>query len=260
MINGTMFAPFRHDSTWPSEIIKDFREAVYNFYACEPGNSSESALRGLARLELEEVKKEERNREDSKWFYVKTCCDKFLHCHGPDRSKGIDAQIGREARTTLLKNLLILANILLIGKYGLARQHSIHMKTGDEVADNNCKERRVRAVEEYLAHIEAACRDLEESYRLIEEPKRENEMKLKGKKVLSEIPIVVPVMERAGGDCQLEVVLHRREEDVCVYEFRDVDPVGWEMVGGNLGKDQFAHDETSTHGRDMKDLSYENIV
>lgn len=245
MINGTVLAPFMHDSTWPDEIVEAFRHAVYNFYAREPGNSPESALRGLAGLELVEVEKKGHKKEDSEWFYVKKCCDKLLHSHGLDRGTGIDAQISRKEKGILFKYLLILANVLLISKYGLARQCSLRVRTGDEEADNRYAERRMRAMKERLAHIEAAYRDLEESYKLIEKRIWENEMKLKGRKVLSEIPIVVPVMDKAAGDCHLDVVLHRREEEACIYTFRGIAPVGWEITGGNLGKDRFAHDETS---------------
>ena len=180
MINGSVIAPFRHDSTWPGGVLTQFRSAVYYLYVHVPGRDPTHYLRKLTLLVLN---KKKPPATSTQWTYLKDACDKIVHL----AVKGVND----EEMSNLVKNLLIVANLLLIWDYGLESSSSLRFETDESAKKEKYEVGRMAARERFSASIDHAYKSLENA---IEELRQSGgslrgSLKLeKGVAVLSSIP------------------------------------------------------------------------
>ena len=239
MINGSVIAPFRHNSTWPDGVLTRFRSAVYYLHVHVPGRDPTNYLRELILLVLHEEKPQETSTQ---WEYLKDACDKVVHLV----IEGVDD----EEMFHLVKNLLIFANLLLVWDYGLESSFSMRFET-DEVAKKEEYEMGSKAAgKRFWASIDHAYESLETAI----EKLRQSDGKLRGSlklekeaAVLSSIPSdhhVINAQDVSKGKLVCVISDKGRRE----YEFRPHDPIGWVMTSGNRAKDRFADDAMSSAG------------
>ena len=239
MINGSPIAPFRHDSTWPEGVLTGFRSAVYYLYVPVPGRDPVNYLRELILLVLHKEKPQETSTQ---WTYLKDVCDKIVHI----AIKGVNDN----EMSNLVKNLLVIANLLLIWDYGLKSSSAIRLEP-DEVAKKEEYEMGSKAARKrFLEDIDHAYESLEKAI----EELRQSDGKLRGSlslekevAVLSSIPSshhVINAQDVSRG----KVVLVIHDTDGCEYEFHPHEPIGWVMTNGNRSKDKFSDDVMSSMG------------
>ena len=239
MINGSVRAPFRHDSTWPGGVLTRFRSAVYYFYVPVPGRDPVNHLRELIRQELRKEKPEETSTQ---WTYLKNACDKIVHL----AIKGVND----EEMFNLVKNLLIFANLLLIWDYGLESSSFMRFEPDESAKKEKYEVERRAARERFSASIDHAYKSLENAIEELRQNggSRRGSLKLeKGVAVLSSIPSFHHVIN-AQDVSKGEMVWVIHDTDGCEYEFRPHDPIGWVMMSGNRSKDRFADDAMSSMG------------
>ena len=235
MINGSVIAPFRHDSTWPDGVLTQFRSAVYYLYVPVPGRDPANYLRELI------LRKEKPQETSTQWTYLKYACDKVVHL----AIKGVND----EEMSNLVKNLLIVANLLLIWDSGLVSS-SMRFEPDELAKKEEFEMGRKAARERFSASIDHAY----ESLKIAIEELRQSDGSLrgalkleKGVAVLSSIPSFHHVIN-AQDVFKGEMVWVIHDTDRCEYEFRPHDPIGWVMMSGNRSKDRFADDAMSSMG------------
>ena len=236
MINGTVFAPFRHDSTWPQGVLTEFRRAVYYRHVHVPGRDCVAILRELAK------KKSKSSRTDGEWSYVKGACDKVVH--------SAVSGVSDEDMFNLANNLLIFANLLLIGEYGFEAWVSVRYENADEAKNKEDEAGSEAARQKFVDSINDAYESLEWAIDALKQnPKRKGgshgRLNLKEARVLSAI-LSTHHLTQAEGDFKFVVQLP--DTDACGYRFYPHDPVGWVMANGKRSNDRFADDVTSSMG------------
>ena len=86
----------------------------------------------------------------------------------------------------------------------------------------------------------------------IEAIRRRRDGKIRGRinledaSVISEIPSTHHAIKAADGEFHIVWTLKDHDSDVCNYEFRPHDPIGWVMMNGKRSADRFAGDATSS--------------
>ena len=239
MINGSVSAPFRHDSTWPDGVLTQFRSAVYYLYAHVPGRAPENYLRELTQLVL---KKEKPPETLTHWTYLKDACDKIVHL----AVKGVND----EEMFNLVKNLLIVANLLFIRDYGLESSSFLRFGIDESAKKEKYEVGRMAARERFSASIDNAYKSLEKAIEELRQSGGSLRGSLnfeKGAAVLSSIPSFHHVIN-AQDVSKGKMVLVIPETDGCEYEFRPYDPIGWVRMSGNRSEDRFADDAMSSMG------------
>ena len=184
MINGSVIAPFRHNSTWPGGVLTRFRSAVYYLHVHVPGRDPANYLRELVLLVLREEKPQETSTHMK---YLKYACDMVVHL----AIEGVDD----EEMPHLVKNLLIFANLLLVWDYRLESSFSVRFET-DEVARKEEYDMGSKAAgKRYRASIDHAYESLETAIEKLRQSKGKLRGSLKLEKeaaVLSSIPLMFP--------------------------------------------------------------------
>ena len=231
MINGSAIAPFRHDSTWPDRVLKNFRSAVYYLHKPAAGRGPEIYLRELILLVLREEKPQETLAQ---WEYLKDTCNKVLHA----AIQGVSD----EEMFNLVNNLLVFANLLLIRDYDLESTPSIRFET-DDLAEKEKNERGAKAArEQFMASIYRAYESLEHALEKLKQRKLRGPLKFEiGAAVISSIPGSFHVLETQDAS-DVKFVISINRTDRCEYMFYPHKPVGWVMMKGNQAKDKFADD------------------
>ena len=234
MINGTVLAPFRHDSTWPDEVAKKFRQAVYYFHVHVPGRDCVNILRELIRY------KKRLKRSGTlpiEWQHLESACNKVAHL----AVRGAND----EELLNLARNLLVFANLLLIREYGLEVSTSVHLEARNlaeneryEAASTAARDKFMRCIDHAYESLETAIEALRQSGGSLR-----GSLNLEKTSVRSPIPSTHHFIE--NGD-DLTFVVQLRNEDACEYQFSPHDPLGWVMVGGSPSSDIFADDAIST--------------
>ena len=237
MINGTAGAPFQHDSTWPEDVQTRFRSAVYYLHVRVSGHDPTNHLRELV---VPMAKKRGTNTPEQ-WECLKIACNKIVHV-------SIDG-VDDEEMPILVRNLLVIANLLLILDYGLRPRTSLRFVSRDPVKQRQHEVGSRAAREEFLARIDEAYRSLDDA---ISEwrakrggPKRRLKLE-EVAQVLSSIPSVHHMVDGNSTNVEMRITSHDRDVDACRYEFRPVDPIGWVMMNGSSSKDRFADDRMSS--------------
>ena len=229
MINGSPFAPFRHDSTWPDKVLRRFRRAVYYRHVHVPGRDCVAILRELAT---------KKSKNDREWRYLKDVCDKVVH-------SAVSDDITDEDMSNLATNLLIFANLLLIGEYGLERGLRVrHGNKEEEAGAETARGKFLDSIDDAYDSLANAVDSLRNG------PKRKRGVHGKlslgrGAKVLSAIPSTHHLTKPDG---DLKIVVELSNTDACEYYFHPHDPIGWVMSSGRLDNDKFAGDFTSSEG------------
>lgn len=239
MINGSPFAPFRHDSTWPPKVLTWFRKAVYYRHVHVPGRDSIALLRELAKM-----KSNRRSKGTGEWSYLKDACDSVVH-------SAVSENVSDENMSNLATNLLIFANLILIGEYGLEARVRIRHESSDEAKHKKEEAGAEAARQKFLDSINDAYESLESAVDVLRNgPKRtrgnHGKLRLSGQaRVLSAIPSTHHLV-KPGGD--IKIVVHLPNTDACGYYFHPHDPVGWVMSSGRPATDRFADDFASSKG------------
>ena len=240
MINGSVVAPFQHDSTWPEDVQMWFRSAVYYLHVCVPGRCPINHLRELVDWVLTE---ERQKNTAEQWKYLKDACNKMVHV-------SIDGVDDAEM-PILVKNLLVIANLRLISAYGLRATSSVRFVSRDPVKQKQHEAGSRAAREEFRARIDEACGSLEDAIRECRPEHRSAKWRLKldeGARVLSYIPSVHHVIDERPSNVEMRITVRDRDVDTCQYEFRPYDPIGWVMMNGDFSKDRFVDDPMSSRG------------
>ena len=240
MINGSVLAPFIHDSTWPDEVLAKFRPAVYRLYVPVPSLDPVLFLRELASNQL----RKENPRHSDEWGCLRTACNTAAHL----AVKGID---DGEERFNFAKNLLVFANLLLIGEYGLETSCSVKHEGESEEDRQDVRQR-------FLGYIDDAYESLRSAVDAIEQNGRRRRgrihrthsgsLDLTNAAVASSIPTPIHIVDDEGEDSEIHLVVHFKKMESCRYAFREHDPIGWEMVEGSLQEDRFRDDPMSSPG------------
>ena len=160
MINGSVLAPFIHDSTWPDEVVTKFRAAVFYRYVHVPGRDCVSYLRELT-LYLD------RNRSGTlvdEWQYLKDACDKTIHL-------ALSA-VSDEEMSAYTTNLLIFANVLLIVDFGFASTVSVHLESGDAQKDEEYARKRSDAQSRFTEEYRRCVQRAGKRHRILETKRR----------------------------------------------------------------------------------------
>ena len=223
-----------HDSTWPEEVQTRFRSAVYYLHMRIPGHDSTNHLRELIDWRLT---KERAKNNTKEWKCLKKACSKIAHVC----TDGVDD----EEMPILVKNLLVIANLLLILDYGLQATSSLRFVIMDPVKQKEHETGSKAAMEKFVAGIDQAYGSLENAIK--KGGGKRQRLKLeKEVGVLSSIPSVHRMIDEDASKVELRIASHDRDPDKCQYEFRPVDPIGWVMTNGNRSKDIFANDPMSS--------------
>ena len=232
MIDGTVLAPFMHDSTWPDKEVEIFRKAVYYFHVHAPGRDPVTLLRKLA---LQKPWKKE-----DKWGCIKIACDKVIHLAITDVD---DGQIAG-----FVKNLLIFTNLVLIQEHGFQRVSSVRIERINNIEKTKEDERNSEiAWSKYIESIDLAYASLESSIHALD--KGRGRLTVGESDMLSPVSAAIPcILIEPEDDYQIVCQIDSSDTDRCVYEFRPDDPVGWVMMGGNLSYDKFADNITASLG------------
>ena len=239
MINGFPLAPFQHDSSWPDEVVRLFRHAVYRLHVPLPGSDSVCILRQIAY-----GRGSGSGSPDNAWDYVRNTCDQVVHL----LVKGIDS---RKEQINIVTNLLSFGNLLLVDEYGLTKNRmSIRYKDESEEALEAAHKKFMENVDEAYQSLELAIDNL----RRQPSGKLRGRLNLENSKVLSSIPSSHRLVRTENDSGPVEIVLRFSEPtDVCKYSFQLHDPIGWEMVSGRLDKDKFADDPYSVKKERQQD-------
>ena len=233
MITGSVLAPFVHDSTWPDEVLRLFRGAVYYRYEPVSGRDPVNMIRELVSL------KEKGARTDSRWRYLKKTCNKVVHLAVVGVSDG--------QMRWLVTNLLVFVNHLLIQDHGLKAKSSIRFQRTRYPEKNKADEASLEASRQrYADDVNRAYESLEEAIDSLRHGRGSLSLG-HANALLSEIPSRHHLME-AEEEPTLVITLRRGDPAVCRYEFRPHDPKGWEMVGGSAAYDRFSSDPMSSEG------------
>ena len=240
MINGSVIAPFRHDSTWPDEPLRLFRSAVYYLHVHVPGRDAVNFLRELVLLTL---RKHKRSETSTQWNYLKDACDKVIH-------RALDGNVKDEEMNHLANNLLVFANFLLIEDHGLESSSSLRFRTEDPARNEEHDEMSRAARERFLESVEQAYQSLENAIEGLRQPggKLRGSLNLEGSDVLSPIPSSHHLIDKEDlAKGTIEITLSGAS-GAYHYEFRPHDPIGWEMTKGSRSKDRFLDDALSSPG------------
>ena len=236
MVNGTVAAPFVHDSNWPEKSVRLFRNAVYYLHVHVPGRGPVVFLRKLAECE-----------KGPKWKCLRVVCNKLVHLQ-------LEEQIKDEEMAALARNLLCFANGFLVERYGIQNRTSLHFDMGSEAKNKEHRELSEEARREFKKKIEESFKGLETAYRAMDPNRLKQEvLTLKGQQVLSEISKTLHVVD-AKEVSGIVIKQSEPKKGVCAYEFRDHDPAGWDVVSGDTTEDRFSHNETARNGRYMREL------
>ena len=238
MINGSVVAPFQHDSTWPEDVQTRFRSAVYYLHVHVPGHDPTNHLRELVEWVLN---KERAKNTAEQWKCLKNACNKIVHV-------SIDG-VDDEGMPILVKNLLVIANLLLILDYGLQPKSSLRFVIRDPVKQKKHETGSRAAMEKFLAGINQAHGSLEDAIREWRSKGGGAKRRLKlekGAGVLSSIPSVHHMIDEHPSNVEMRITSQDRDADKCQYEFRPANPIGWVMMNGNPSKDRFADDPMSS--------------
>ena len=238
MINGSILAPFRHDSTWPDDVLKQFRSSVYYRFVHVPGRDYTYMLRALA-----EEKQESKSPSDAggPWSYIKGICDKVAHL-----KIGV---VDDQEMINLANNILVFTNILLIDRYGLRKRLRVVVGSVSEAS-------REAARKAFKASIDDAYDSLKDSIDALTSNNRSAKFRnagpidLEDAQVLSTIPSTHPLVEQQDRSHKRTLTLRidNSGTDICEYEFYPHDPIGWIMVGGRPSNDRFADDGMASTG------------
>ena len=236
MINGSVTAPFRHDSTWPDGVQQWFRKAVYYRHVPVPGCDPVNHLREL--IELVRHRGEPRDTLN-RWKDLKRACNKVVH--------GATEGINDQQMPNLVTNLLVFANLLLIRDYGLEAS-SLGFET-DELARKEEYEMKSKAAgKRFAASIHQAYESLENAIEKLKQSNGQLRDSLKLEKeeaVLSSIPSshhVINAQDVSKGTFVFAI----NSTDNCGYMFYSHDPIGWVRISGTRANDKFADDDMSS--------------
>lgn len=239
MINGSPIAPFRHDSTWPNEILRRFRSAVYYLHVHVPSLDPVMHLRELV------LHKERRDRPvqlSPQWEHVKIACNKLAHV----AVSGVrDAE-----RFNLVKNLLIFANLLLIEDYGLVSHGELRLQADDPEKEAQHQADRKAARLRFIEYIDQAYDSLKAAIAALKQPggHLRGSLNLEKATVTSAIPCPITSLKAEDTSFNMILTFTARNSDACEYEFRAREPIGWVMMSGKPSKDVFANDATASGG------------
>lgn len=232
MITGTVLEPFIHDSTWPDEELVLFRRAVYYFHVHVPGRDPIAILRELAEKKLW--------KDDDEWKCIKRTCNKIIHLAIRD--------VSDSGLTSLVKNLLIFTNIILIHEHGYKPMSVCTLRTNDPQKEKEEEKVSEAARKKYIKAIGHAYKSLEDSVNSLNRKNR-GLLDLEGSRLLTPLPFGIPFISIEPEDeIRLEIEIDPEPSDRCNYHFRPDHPIGWVMTGGNLTKDKFVDDVTSSEG------------
>ena len=234
MINGTVLAPFRHDSTWPGEELTLFRHAVYYFHVHVPGRDSVTILKELAR---------KKSATDSRWRYLKDASDKVAHL----AVRGVND----EEMCNLAKNLLIFANVLVVEEYGLEAPVSVRCEGTNEEKNKEDEAGVEAARRKFAESINDAYESLESAIDGMKQKGKGAKGRQRGSLRLGKTRVLSPVPSThhfRRGDDDFRIVLRLPNADACGYTFHPHDPIGWVMESGKRSDDRFADDVTSSMG------------
>ena len=237
MINGSVIAPFRHDSTWPDGVQTGFRAAVYYRHARVPGRDAVSYLRELTSLVLREKKPRDTSTQ---WEYLRDACDKVVHL----AIKGTDD----EEMPKFVTNLLVFANLLLIRDYGLEASSSMQFEADEPARKEEHELKSKAARKRFLESIHDAYESLEASIKKLKQRggSLRGPLELeKGAAVLAPIPSSLHVID-ARDVSRGKLVCVINDTDNCEYVFHPHDPIGWMRISGSRAKDRFADDAMSS--------------
>ena len=226
MINGSPLAPFQHDSSWPDNVVKLFRGAVYRLHCPSPGSDSVNMLREMIRI-VEKNLKEEESEDGIRtiWGSLREACNKIVHL----KTKGIGS---KQEQINLVTNLLSFANLLLISQYGLVEGMSICSKYAPEETSEAAHQKFMMNVDAAYVSLARAIDDMGST--------RPEYLNLENSKVISSIPSTHSL---ATGN--VFVLRMPKRTDAYKYHFRLHDPIGWDLVSGVPAKDRFADDQFS---------------
>ena len=239
MINGSLVAPFRHDSTWPDEVLRWFRSAVYYLHKPVTGRDSINQLRELISYKERDGKPKQLSNE---WMYLKTACNTIVH--------GAIDRIKDEEMTNLSRNLLVFANLLLIQDYGLETHGEMRISVEDPKEEAKHEASRKGASRQFLANINHAFESLETSIEKLRQKdgRLRGPLTLENAEVTSFIPSVLPFVKPGAYASKISFIVEVRSTEACEYEFHPEYPIGWVMTGGNPSNDRFADDGMSSSG------------
>ena len=232
VINGSLFAPFIHNSKWPEEVLENFRAAVYYRHVPVPGRDCVLYLRELI-LYLEKSHPEKLTEQ---WNLLKAACNKTVHLAVNGASD--------EEMPAYTTNLLIFANLLLIQNFGFVSGMSLRFGSGDAEKDlehakgeDDARRRFLNTIDEAYSSLVTAIGPLSSR----------GTVNLESAEVLSPISSHHHLV-RHDENPTFVMVLNSIDADVCNYAFRPHDPIGWEMTDGSLEKDRFQDDPMSSPG------------
>lgn len=239
MINGSVSAPYRHDSFWPEKYLVPFRKAVYYLHKPVFGRDASSILRELltSRTHMEEnLEKFERLLET-----LHRVVHQQAEMHG-------DSALSDEKMFNLGKNLLVITNYLLIAEYGTKSTRTMDFVLEDSSKEEAYKQASEEASAKFQERIECVYKNIEDAVLDMDErssktKQRENLILKEGAKVLAEIPSIFPLNKEKGS-----LVVTLQETQICNYAFHPYEPIGWVRVGGNVGNDMFADDSMASPG------------
>ena len=229
MINGSVLAPFVHDSTWPADALTRFRAAVYYRHVHTPGKDAVSFLRELAKRR-EKAADSKDMRWKSDWDLLKRISNKTVHLNLTG--------VKDEEMPTYVDLLLTFANLLLIQEFGYKEKAKIQIQKGQ--AEDIRKG--------FLKDIEERLQGLRSILDSVKQQGNDAEVNLKGETALLPIPSRGISVELAPNPTLVLVMGEGKGKDVLNYAFRPHDPIGWELTEGNPEKDKFRDDPMSSPG------------
>lgn len=234
MINGTVFSPFLHDSSWPDKELGLFREAVYYAHVHVPGRSPLEYIR-----ELTNIKRSLTNLETHEnWMYVNKTCSKAIHL----AIKNI--HIDEEMKNFTI-NMLVFTNFLLIADHGIIEGLCMTPNFQSEKMEKQQRATSQRLHEDFLNSINERFESLKSALDDIEKRRnRRGKLDLDNASVKTFIP--EPFNPVYLGDVDgFSITVPDRDSDVFLYSFYPHEPIGWELISGISLKDRFANDVTA---------------
>ena len=210
MINGSVLAPFTHDSSWPESDLSFFRKAVYYYYVHIPGRDSACILRELA--------KEKVKSDPGSWKIVQKVCNKVIHLAISEIS---DSEI-----SNLSKNLLIFSNLLLMQEHGLENRISVTFKNENKAARKSANCKFMKYIVDSYASLESAIHGIEQNISNDRVKKsRQRILNLENLKILHSIPNV-NYIARCEDSKEILVEIDTGRPEVFLYEFHEFSPIG----------------------------------
>ena len=231
MINGGIIAPFKYDSTWPYEIQKGFRSAVYYLHESQAGRDPIDILREMISRHI-------KPSQNSYWDRLKRICSKVTH-QSVEKTNG---EISGKEMNQLVRGVLVLANLLLIDEYGIVLT-TFKFKTDDPEVEKILEERSIKTSTTNKDYIYRVYDSLETALQNLGK-KTPTLMLEEDAAALSEIPVAF-VNSFDFQKKNVRFVIDVGNPKCCTYEFNPVKPVGW-TVSGELDLDIWSDDQMSS--------------